>query len=119
MKKIFSAMLLVLALNVSAFAPTDFFTGTWEITIIGTPDGDGKLVTTLERKDGQLVGELSDPTGKIPDKVPIAKIEDNADKMTLYFTIQGYDVNMDLTKVDDDNLKGSVMGMFEARAVRK
>ncbi|MGV3559935.1 hypothetical protein [Larkinella arboricola] len=99
-------------------APEDFFAGKWEINVAGTPNGDARFVTDLVRKDGKLTGELTDPTGTMKEKIPLTSIEESTDKIALYFTTQGYDVNIDLTKVDDDNLKGSLMNMFEAKAKR-
>ena len=100
-------------------APADFFAGKWEISVVGTPNGDSKLVTELTRKDGKLTGELKDPSGQNPEPLPITSVVEEANKMTLYFTAQGTDVSLDLTKVDDDNAKGSVMnGMFDASAKR-
>ena len=99
-------------------APNDFFAGKWEISVFGTPNGDSKLVTELTRKDGKLTGELKDPTGQNPEGFPITSIVEEAGKMTLYFTAQGTDVSLDLAKVDDSHLKGSVMGMFDANAIR-
>jgi hypothetical protein len=124
MKK--AAIILVILLSAVAFksnaqtaAPTDFFAGKWEMVIVGTPNGDAKLVTDLVRKDGKLSGELKDPTGTNPEALPITSITEEGNKLTLYFTAQGTDVNMDLVKVDDDHLKGSIMnGMFDASAVR-
>ncbi|MCE7064965.1 hypothetical protein [Dyadobacter sp. CY326] len=124
MKK--AAIILVVLLSVVSFkgfsqtaAPTDFFAGKWELMIVGTPNGDAKLVTDLVRKDGKLSGELKDPTGTNPEALPITNVVEEGNKLTLYFTAQGTDVNMDLVKVDDDHLKGSIMnGMFDASAVR-
>lgn len=100
-------------------ASTDFFAGKWEISVVGTPNGDSKLVTDLVRKDGKLTGELKDPTGQNPEALPINSIVEEPNKMTLYFTAQGTEVSLDLAKVDDSHLKGSVMGgMFDASAVR-
>ena len=36
----------------------------------------------------------------------------------LFFTASGYDLNLPLEKVDDDNLQGKLMNMFESTAVR-
>jgi hypothetical protein len=124
MKK--AAIILVVLLSVVSFkgfsqtaAPTDFYAGKWELMIVGTPNGDAKLVTDLVRKDGKLTGELKDPTGTNPEALPITNVVEEGNKLTLYFTAQGTDVNMDLEKVDDDHLKGSIMsGMFDATAVR-
>ena len=124
MKK--AAVILVLLLTAVTFsshaqttAPTDFFAGKWEVLIVGTPNGDSKMVTDLVRKDGKLTGELKDPTGANPEALPLTNVVEDGNKVTLYFTAQGTDVNMDLEKVDEDHLKGSIMnGMFDASAVR-
>ena len=117
---LFVLMLVSVALNSIAQAPaaTDFFVGRWEIVVVGTPNGDAKFLTDLVRKDGKLTGTLEDPAAASKDPIPITKIEEGTDKLTLYFTAQGYDVNVDLSKVDDDNLKGSLMNMFDATAKR-
>jgi hypothetical protein len=99
-------------------APADFFTGKWAITVFGTPNGDAKFVTNLVRKDGKLTGELADPTDASKEKIPINSITEGTDKVTIAFTAQNYDVTLDLAKVDEDNLKGSLLNMFEAKAVR-
>ena len=103
----------------SATPATDFFAGKWEITILGTPQGDAKLLTELVRKDGKLTGELKDPAGTNP-VVPITKIEEVTDKkITIYFdTAQAGEIGVELAKVDDDHLKGQLMGMFDSTAVR-
>ena len=124
MKKV--AVILVMLCAVVSFkgysqtaGATDFFAAKWEVSVMGTPNGDSKLVTELVRKDGKLTGELKDPTGTNPEALPITSVVEEANKITLFFTAQGTDVSLDLTKVDDDHLKGSVMnGMFDATAVR-
>ena len=99
--------------------PTDFFAGKWEITIMGTPNGDAKMVADLTRKEGKLTGELKDPTGTNP-AMPITKIEEDAgNKITIHFdTAQAGEIGIELAKVDDDHLKGQLMSMFESTAVR-
>lgn len=85
---------------------------------MGTPNGDSKFNTTLVRKDGKLTGELATADPAQP-KIPITGIEESADKIVIAFSAQGYDIAIDLTKVDDNNLKGGMMnGMFEAKGVR-
>lgn len=125
MKKV-SLFLVVFLLGVcvrgysqAATPPTDFFAGKWEITIAGTPDGDTKMVTDLIRKDGKLTGELKDPTGKRTEATPITKVEEEGGKLTIHFdTTQAGEIAMELTKLDDDHLKGSLMNMFETTALR-
>ena len=124
MKKV-SLLLFVFLLSVCVKSysqttpPTDFFAGKWEITITGTPSGDSKMVTDLVRKDGKLTGELKDPSGTNP-AMAITKVEEEAGKkLTIYFdTAQAGEIAIDLTKVDDDHLKGQLMNMFDSTAVR-
>lgn len=118
-----SIVLVILLVALKSFSQTattaDFFAAKWEVLIVGTPNGDSKLVMELVRKDGKLTGELKDPTGARPEPLPITGILEEGNKIIMTFEAQGMDVNMDLEKVDDDHLKGSIMnGMFDASAVR-
>ena len=123
MKKV-SLLLFVFLLGICATgysqtaAPTDFFAGKWEITIMGTPNGDSKMVTDLVRKDGKLTGELKDPAGTNP-AMAITKVEEGKDRITIYFdTAQAGEIGVELAKVDDEHLKGQLMNMFDSTAVR-
>ena len=99
-------------------APADFYAGKWEISIVGSPRGDVKFVTNLVRKDGKLTGELANPADATEAKRPITKVEESAKKLVIYFeSSQGGEISVDLDKVDDNNLKGSVMS-FDATAKR-
>ena len=97
---------------------SDFFAGRWEISILGTPQGDAKMITNLVRKDGKLTGELKDPSDDTKPAIPITSLEEGADKITIGFTASGYDLELPLSKVDDNNLAGKLMDMFETKAVR-
>lgn len=99
-------------------APADFFAGKWEITVFGTPQGDAKLVADLTRTDGKLTGQITNATDPNAEKIAITSVDEAADKITLGFSASGYDVTLDLSKVDDDNLKGNMMSMFDASAKR-
>ncbi|RZM22118.1 MAG: hypothetical protein EOO88_30415 [Pedobacter sp.] len=104
--------------STTAAPTTDFFAGKWEIMIMGTPNGDAKMVTELVRKDGKLTGELKDPAGTNP-VMPITKVEEGKDKITIYFdTAQAGEIGVELAKVDNDHLKGQLMGMFDSTALR-
>ncbi len=97
--------------------PTDFFVGKWEISMMGTPRGDVKFLTDLARKDGKLTGELVDSADP-KEKRAITKTEESANKLVIYFeSSQAGEISIDLMKVDDDNLKGSLMS-YEATAKR-
>ena len=97
---------------------TDFWAGKWEFTVMGTPQGDAKFTTDLTRKEGKLTGELTAPADPSGTKIPISKIEETAEKIVISFSAQGYDVNLEFNKVDENNLKGSMMGMFDAKGLR-
>ncbi len=123
MKKLVAFLFVLMSLcSATSFAklpdPTDFFAGKWKIMVAGTPNGDVTFSTNLVRKDGVLTGQLKIVGDDSLPLVDISKVEDDKEKVVIYFTIQGYDVNAELTKVDSDNLKGSLMGMFEAKGVR-
>lgn len=95
----------------------DFYAGKWEILFKGTPNGDGTLVTELIRQDGQLTGELKDPSGQAA-AIKITRVDEKENGIEIFFTAQGYDVSVVLNKVDNDNLKGSLVNMFDATAKR-
>lgn len=99
-------------------APKDFFAGPWEIMVYGTPDGDSKLTATLTRVDGKLTGVLGDATDASKPKFTIEEVIEKPDSMTIIFFAEGMDINIDLKKVDNNNLDGSLMGMFDAKAKR-
>lgn len=97
--------------------PADFFAGKWDILVKGTPNGDAKFSTNLIRENGKLVGKLT-TTEAGAEPIPITEIEEAGDKVSIFFTAQGYDLELALSKVDDDTLNGTLMNMFEASAKR-
>ena len=111
-----------LSLNVKAqttavtTAPADYFPGKWNIVVKGTPNGDAKMTFVIERKDGKLTGAVQDSTGK--EMTKITSIDEKDKTITAAFTIQSYDVTLTLEPVDADDVKGSLMGMFDATGVR-
>ena len=57
MKRIvlFLATFLVLSfisINSNAQSTADFFVGRWNLLVAGTPEGDIKMIMSLERKEG-------------------------------------------------------------------
>jgi len=97
---------------------TDFFAGKWEIALEGTPMGDVKFATNLVRKDGKLTGDLARAGEPNAEKRPITKIEETDKTLKIYFeSSQGGEISIDLEKVDDNNLKGTLMD-FTATAKR-
>lgn len=114
MKKLglfFSVLFLGFSLNTIA---QDAYEGDWKVLITGTPQGDIEMIAQLARNNGVLEGTMK-PV-KDGELIAIDKIEESAEKLVLYFTAQGYDLNLDLTKVDELHLEGTLMNMFEAKA---
>jgi cytochrome c len=95
----------------------DFFVGAWETTFMGTPQGDAVMNLRLERKDGKLTGTIKPKTGDIPAET-LEKVEETDGKIMIYFKMSGFNINVNLEKVDADNVKGSMMGMFTTKATR-
>ena len=99
-------------------ASPNYFIGKWDVLLKGLPQGDAHIKFNLADSAGHLKGVLLDTTAAHKD-VPLTKIDQADDtKVTLFFTTQGYDVNLVLTKKDDDHATGSLMGMFDALAER-
>ena len=105
--------------GISQTAPTtDFFAGKWEISILNSPMGDITFATNLVRKEGKLTGELANANDTTAAKRPITKVEETATQIKIYFeSRQGGDVSINLDKVDENNLKGSIDG-YRATAER-
>lgn len=94
-----------------------YFTGKWNILAKGLPQGDTKMVLIIEKKEGKLTGNLSDPAStEGPLEFTSVTIDGNA--LNAVFTAQGMDVPLNLTKKDDKNITGDIMGMFEIEGSR-
>jgi len=117
-KSIFVAVfLLIFAFGSKAqTSPAGYFAGKWSVLIKGTPNGDAKMVFVLDNNSDSLSGIVQDSTGA--EVSEISTIEQKENEITVYFNAQGYDVNVVLTKKDDDHATGSLMGMFDVEAER-
>jgi hypothetical protein len=122
MKKQYSTLtaLLLFVLSFGANAQTktgaDYFEGKWNVLVKSLPQGDTKMVFTLDKKDASLTGAVQDSTGK--EIAKIDKVELGDTSVSVYFSAQGYDVNLVMNKKDDDHVTGSLMGMFDAEGDR-
>ena len=120
MKKLSLLLALIIGLlfspAVKAQSTANYFVGKWAITVIGTPNGDTKLTFAFERKDGKLIGTVRDSTDKEVSK--ITQIDENDKTINAEFTINEHEVTLSLSPVDDDHVKGSIMGMFDAKGTR-
>jgi len=119
-RTVFTAFILsaiTLAVHGQSKTVAEYFEGKWSVLLKGTPDGDARMFFVLEKKADSLGGVVQDSSGKELSK--ISKIEQKENEITVYFTAQGYDVNIVLTKKDDDHATGNLMGMFDVDAERK
>lgn len=112
-----AAILIVIAAKVNAQTQTNYFIGKWDVLVKGLPQGDTHMKFNIADSAGHMKGALLDTSAAHKD-IPLTKIEPDGDKITLYFSTQGYDVSLLLAKKDDDHATGSLMGMFDANAVR-
>ncbi len=122
MKKITSILAVIICLvvavsaNAQSKAGADYFKGKWSVLLKGTPNGDAKMIFLLENKNDSIAGVVQDTTGAEIAKITSVELKDT--EITLYFTTQGYDVNLLMTKKDDDHTTGSLMSMFDAEGER-
>ena len=112
------AFLILLSMGARAQAKTgaDYFTGSWSVLVKGTHNGDSKMILVLEKKDSSMTGVIQDSTGKEMAKITNAELKPT--QLTVYFTAQGFDVNLVMDKKDEDHTTGSLMGMFDAEGDR-
>ncbi len=94
----------------------DFFEGKWNVLLKGIPGGDSKIFIVLDRADTTLAGIVQDSTGTQISKIDKVELTENS--VTVYFSAQGYDVNLVMNKKDDDHVTGTLMNMFEAEGER-
>jgi hypothetical protein len=94
----------------------DYFKGKWSVLIKGTPNGDTRMMVLLENRNDSMAGVVQDTTGIEISK--ISKVELTDTSATIFFTAQGYDVDLVMNKKDIDHITGSLMSMFEAEGER-
>jgi len=112
-------LVLLVSLSVNAQSKTgaDYFAGKWSVLLKGLPNGDSKMIFELEKKENTITGVVRDTTGTEISKITSVELKET--EITVYFNAQGYDVNLLLTKKDEDHVTGSLMGMFEAEGERR
>jgi len=112
----------ILTLGIALFTPAqtpeapDYFVGKWTILVKGTPQGDVKLVLSVEKKDTALAAVILDTIGAEFAKVD--KIIRKDTLMTAYFSAMGYDLYLEMARKDEDHMAGNLVGMYEVEAVR-
>jgi hypothetical protein len=115
-------LMIFLLLSTNMFAQpkpalgADYFKGNWSVLIKGTPNGDARMIFLLELRNDSMTGVVQDTTGAEISK--ISKVELTDTSATVYFTAQGYDVNLVMNKKDSDHITGSLMAMFDVEGER-
>ena len=99
-----------------AKAGADYFVGKWSVLVKGLPQGDTKMIFVLDKSSDKITGVVQDTTGKEISKLSNAELKE--DELTVFFTAEGYDVNLVMKKKDDGHTTGSLMGMFDAEGER-
>lgn len=108
-------MLLLIVPGKAQTKQKDFFIGKWDVLVVGTPGGDSKMIVTLSRKDGQLVGTII-REGK--DPAEIIEIEETKNSVKVYFRHNFFKVNLFLSKKDETHCIGTLMERFKATGIR-
>lgn len=93
-----------------------FFVGKWKIIPSGLPGGDKPMIVSLERKDGKLTGNLKGEDAA--EVTEFYSVTEKPESVVLNFKSDQYDVNMSLHKKDENNVTGSIMGMFNLTGSR-
>jgi hypothetical protein len=102
--------------NLKAQTNEAFYSGKWNIIVLGTPYGDVKMGFVIEKKEGKYSGIVQDSTGVEISK--ISSIEEAGKSITISYNAMGYDLSVQLEPADDDNLKGVLNNMFDTKGIR-
>ena len=109
-----------LVLSTGTFAQSkpgaDYFMGKWNVLVKGTPSGDVRIIFLLEKTNDSIAGVVQDTTGNEISKISRVELTDTS--ANVFFTAQGYDVNLMMNKKDSDHVTGSLIGMFDAEGER-
>ncbi len=105
-------ILLVSQITFAQDNSSDFFHGKWNVTIIGTPNGDAKFVLKVEKTETALTAFIIGEDGK---SQKVDRVETKPNAITVYWFAEGYDVNLTLTKKENGKVDGDLMGMFTAK----
>ena len=126
MKKsiLFFGILMLAFTGIQAQTPTPGtnakvnFLGTWDVVLLGVPDGDVNCKLILDEKDGKLFGFFKfDDTeeGKVDIVNPMVK--DSV--LTFNANLKSYDVDFNLSQNKNEEINGTLFnGMFIATGKR-
>jgi len=92
--------------------------GKCDLTFNRKSIGNSKMIVDIKRNGGKLIGNLIDPEGK-NQPTPMTDIQDKPDGIDFGFTAKGFNVTVQLFKVDQNHLKGKMIDKFVATTIRK
>ena len=113
---IFFLLLLSTRMYAQSKPGADYFKGKWNVLVKGTPNGDVRMIFLLENTKDSITGVIQDTTGNEISKISRVELTDTS--ANVFFTAQGYDVNLMMNKKDGDHVTGSLIGMFDAEGER-
>ncbi|MDX9811865.1 MAG: hypothetical protein RBU28_05730 [Bacteroidales bacterium] len=114
-----TGLLLILFIQgLNAQKKNDYFAGNWNLTVFETPYGDLNMVASLVRKDGILTGVVKMGQDGQDQTINIESIDEPEGFVIMYFVAQGYEVSIMLAGKDENNVVGSMLGMFNVTGVR-
>lgn len=120
MKKLVSLFLMLcLVLSVAQAYDainSDSFVGEWDLVIEGTPQGDVRVVMTLEKVDGKLKGKFK--IAGTDQETTLSSISESAGSISFSFFAEGYDLYMSLNAAGEDALKGYLVDQFPVSGKR-
>jgi|AntRauMFilla1563_2_1112583.scaffolds.fasta_scaffold01052_3 predicted RNA-binding protein len=109
-------LVCVSTLATGASNSAEYFEGKWSVMIKGTPQGDATIPMRFETIEGATKGYfVVDDSGQELEMSSVAIIDG---VLSAAFNITGYDVDIYMSEVDDENAAGSLMGMFDLSATR-
>lgn len=95
----------------------EYYEGKWNVTVLGTPQGDATIPMRFETKDGVTKGYfIGDPSGEESMMDAVTITETGVLNASLF--IGGYDVKISLSKLDEDKTTGNMLGMFTMNGER-
>ena len=112
-----SLFFVLLFSNTASAQQKNFFIGKWDVLIVGTPNGDARMLVEFVAKDSTtLTGSITDPATKKVTRID--KIEAKDKSITAYFIAGGTSIYLFLEKKEEDKVTGNLLDMFDASGVR-
>ena len=100
-----------------AVSAEDYYLGSWDVLVVGTPNGDVTIPMRFEAEEGEIKGYSTNPEDGSEIVMSDVKVENGI--ISASFTMMGYDLNFYLKEEDANQAKGSLMEMFSMTATRK